>query len=243
MELPVDTAASGALPPERDRRTAGEWAIAVTMICSLVLAAGGGYVFYASIRPVSISTGYFAVVGDFPWLLAYLVLAATWVAGPAILLVLGLVHLLRQVRHRWWSAAGWIVALAANVPTGFLIMHGYRLLFSAYPTDSAGEPLGPSRWTPGGPYWLALAAAGGELAVGVILIALVNASPGKLPGGVRLSRDRARRWKALSKRIRQEGQEGHFLDPPGSAAIVEGHLVAVRVRKGESAAERTVDGR
>jgi len=55
----------------------------------------------------------------------------------------------------------------------------YRLLFSAYPADSAGEPLGPSRWAPGGPYWLALVAVAGELAVGAVLVALVNASPGK----------------------------------------------------------------
>ena len=179
--------------PERGRRGAGEWAIAVTMICSLVLASGGAIVFYASLWPVSIGTGYFAVVGDFPWLLAYLLLAAAWVAGPVILLVLGLVHLLRHARHRWWSAAGWIAALAAGVAAGFLIMHGYRLLFSAYPRDSAGEPLGPSRWAPREPYWLALVAAGGELAVGAILIALVKASLGMLPGGSRLSRTRA--WR------------------------------------------------
>jgi hypothetical protein len=174
MELPVDTTVSAALRPERGRRAAGEWAIAVTLICSLVLAAGGGYVFYASIRPVSIETGYGSVLFDWPWLLAFSILAATWVAGPVILLVLGLVQLLRQARHRWRSAAGWLVMLAADAALGFLILHGYRLLFSA------GEPLGPSRWAPAGPYWPALVAAGGELAVGAILIALASASARRL---------------------------------------------------------------
>jgi hypothetical protein len=179
MELPVETTVSRALPPERGRRAAGQWTIAVTIISSLVLAVGGGYVFYASIRPVSIAEGYGSVLFDFPWILAYCVLAAAWVGGPVILLVLGLTHLLRNARHRWRSAACWLIALAAGVAIGSLIMHGYRLLFSAYPADSAGEPLGPSRWAPGGPYWLALVAAAGELAVGAALVALVNASSGK----------------------------------------------------------------
>ena len=193
MELPVETTVSGALPPERGRRAVGEWTIAVTIICSLVLAAGGGYVFYASIRPISIEEGYGSVLFDFPWILAYWVLAAAWVGGPVILLVLGLIHLLRQPRHRWWSAAGWLIMLAAGSAIGFLTMHEYGLLFSAYPTDIAGEPLGPSRWAPGRPYWLALVTAGGELAVGAVLIALVNASSGKLPARFRLTRGRTRR--------------------------------------------------
>jgi hypothetical protein len=192
MELPADTTLSGALLPERGRRAASEWAIAVAISCSLVLAAGGGYVFYASIRPVSIPTDFFPIA-DLPWLTAFLLLAAAWVAGPVILLVLGLVHLLRHPRHRWWSAAGWLVALAGDIAIGFLVMHGYRLLFSAAPLDLDGTPLGPSRWAPAGPYWLALVASGGELAVGAVLIALASPLPGKLPGGFRLSRDRMRR--------------------------------------------------
>lgn len=135
MELPVDTTVSGALLPERGRWAAGEWAIAVAISCSLVLAAGGGYVFYASLRPISIAEGYGAVLFDFPWILAFLVLAAAWVAGPVILLVVGLVHLLRHARHRWWSAVGWLVAVAGDIAIGFLVMHGYRLLFSAAPLD------------------------------------------------------------------------------------------------------------
>jgi hypothetical protein len=195
MDLPVETAVSGALLQERGHGAAGEWAIAVTIIYSLVLAAGGGYVFYASIRPVSLQTGYAAdlVFFDLPWALAYLVLAAVWVAGPAILLVLGLVHLLRQARYRWWSVSGWLIVLAAGTAIGFLVLHDYHLLFSAAPTDSSGDPLGPSRWAPGGPFWRALATVGGELVVGAVLIALASASHGKQPGGFRLSRDRTRR--------------------------------------------------
>src|SRR5690242_15370262 len=193
VELPVDTTVSGALLPERGRRAVGEWASAAAISCSLVLAAGGGYVFYASIRPISIAEGYGAVFLDFPWIMVYLVLAAAWVVGPVILLVLGLVHLLRPARHRWWSAAGWLVAQAGDIAFGFLVMHGYRLLFSAAPLDLDRTPLGPSRWAPAGPYWLALVAAGGELAVGAVLIALVSPLSGKLPGGFRLPRDRMRR--------------------------------------------------
>jgi hypothetical protein len=171
MESPLETTVSRALPPERGRRSVAEWTIAVSISCSLVLAAGGGYVFYASMRPVSIAEGYGAVLLDFPWIMAGLVLVATWVGGPVILLVPGLIQLLRHARHRWRSAACWLIVLAADVATGFVILHGYRLLFFAYPTDIDGEPLGPSRWAPGGPYWLALLAAGGELALCAILIA------------------------------------------------------------------------
>jgi hypothetical protein len=39
------------------------------------------------------------------------------------------------------------------------------------------------------------------------------------------------------------GVIGDLLRTPGSAAVVEGHLVAVGVRERESAAERPVDGR
>lgn len=174
MELPAGVTALGASPPKLGRSAVGEAAVVAAATCSLVLAAGAGYVFCASIWPVSISTGYGAVFLDWPWVLAYLVLQAVWVAGPVILLVLGLVHLLRHARHRWRSAACWLVLLAAGAAVGFLVIHGYRLLFSAYPKAIAGEPLGPSRWAPGGPYWLALAAAAGELAVGAGLVALAS---------------------------------------------------------------------
>lgn len=143
--------------------------------------------FYASIRPVSVAEGYGAVMFDFPWMLAFLLLAAAWVGGLVAVLVLGLIHLLRHARQGWWSVACWLTLLAVDAAPGFLILHGYRLLFFAYPTDLSGEPLGPSRWAPSEPYWLALVAAAGELAAGAVLIAFINASDGKLPAGFRLA--------------------------------------------------------
>lgn len=137
--------------PSSTPSAAGEWAVAVAISYTLVLAAGGGYVFYASIWPVSIPTGYGAIFFDWPWILAYLVLLAVWAGGPAILLVLDLIHLLRHARHRWWSAACLLILLVAGVAIGFRIIHDYRLLLSAYPHDYAGEPLGPSRWAPARP--------------------------------------------------------------------------------------------
>jgi hypothetical protein len=200
MELPGEATVPGALPPGRGRSAVGEWTIVVTIICSLVLAAGAGYVFYASIWPVSIDEGYGSVFLDWPWLLAYLVLLAVWAAGPVALLVLGLIHLFRHARHRWRSAACWLVMLAAGAAVGFLIIRDYRLLFSAYPADPfSGEALGPSRWAPGGPYWPALVAAGGELAVAAVLIALVDVLPPSdlrkwLSAGVRAQRQRSSRF-------------------------------------------------
>jgi hypothetical protein len=188
MEMPPGAALPGALPPGQSQPVVEAWAAAVAISYSLVLATGGGYVFYASVRSVSFSADFFPL-SDLPWVLVLLVLGAAWVAGPVILLVLGLIHAFRQPRYRWRSAAGWMVALAAATAIGFLILHDFHLLFTAYPSDESGDPLGPSRWAPGGPYWPALAAAGGELAVGGILVALVSTRP----GGFRLARNRARR--------------------------------------------------
>jgi hypothetical protein len=42
---------------------------------------------------------------------------------------------------------------------------------------------------------------------------------------------------------RQAGAAAPKTRTPGSAAVVEGHLVAVGVRERESAAERPIDGR
>ena len=72
------------MTPASGGRAVGEWTAAAAVIYSLTLAAGAGYVFYASIRPVTIPTGYFAELADYPWLLAFLVLLAVWVAGPLV---------------------------------------------------------------------------------------------------------------------------------------------------------------
>lgn len=82
-----------------------EWTIAVSVVYSLILAAGGGYVFYASIRPVSIPTGYFSEFADGPWEVASVVLLAVWVLGPVMLLALG-IDLYLYNRLTTWFAVG-----------------------------------------------------------------------------------------------------------------------------------------
>ena len=47
MELPAEATVLTGSPTERGRKKVEEWTIAVTVGCSLILAAGGGYVFYA----------------------------------------------------------------------------------------------------------------------------------------------------------------------------------------------------
>jgi hypothetical protein len=161
--------------PEPDIGWTGAIALAVVLLYSLPFIAVGGYVFYASIRPVTLATGYGAGFLVFPWLLAWVLLLAAWVGGPAILLVSGLIHLLRHARHRWWSAASWLILLAAGAAVGYLIIHDYRLLFRAAPIGPDGSESGPSRWAPGAPYWQALFAAGGQLAVSAVMTAVITA--------------------------------------------------------------------
>jgi len=144
------------------------------ILYSLTLAAGAGCVFYASIRPVTVPAGYFSEVSS--WGLAELLIEVTWLAGPVALLIVGLIQLHRTARHRWWSAVAWVGTLAAGTAIGYLIMVDFGLLFTAYPSDAAGDPLGPSRWAPGTPYWQALIAMGGQLAVGAVMVALITAA-------------------------------------------------------------------
>jgi hypothetical protein len=166
------------MTPKPGDRALKAWTIAVSVVYSLILAAGGGYVFYASIRPVSIPAGYFAALADFPWLAGNLLLVAVLVLGPVMLLVLG-IDLRLRARITRWFVVGWLSALAGGTAIGLLIMHDFGLLFTTYPRDLDGSPLGPSRFDPGAPYWQALIAAGGELAVGAIMIVLVAALPRK----------------------------------------------------------------
>lgn len=91
------------------------------------------------------------------------------------LLILGLVHLHQRARIKWWSAVAWVGTVAAGMAIGVLIMHDFGLLFTAYPKDLDGSPLGPSRFAPATPYWQALIATGGQLAVGAVMIALISA--------------------------------------------------------------------
>lgn len=176
MELPGGTSAPAPSVPSPDIGWAGAFTLAFVISYSLTLAAGAGYVFYASIRPVSIPVGYGEPFIDFPWTAAGLLLAAAWLAGPVALLIAGLISLLHAAHRKWRSAAAWLGVLAAGTAIGTVIVHDYGLLFSAYPQDLDGSPLGPSRWAPGTPYWQDLIAAAGELAVGAVMIALIIAS-------------------------------------------------------------------
>lgn len=177
LELPVDEPVSAPSAKQADISWAGAVALAVVPVYSLTLAAGGGTVFYASIRPVTISTGYFAVFGDVPWIAAdLLILAACW-AGPVALLIAGLIHF----RRKWRLAVAWVGVVAAGTAISYVIFHDYRLLFTAYPQDDSGSPLGPSRWVPGSPYWQALAATISQCAIGVVMTALIAASARRDP--------------------------------------------------------------
>ena len=186
--FPVDAAVSRPGIPQPGGSAVKAWTIAACVVYSVALAAGGGYVFYASIRPVSIPTGYFAGIADFPWEAAYLLLGVVLVVGPVVLVALGIgLHLYARVK--WWFVIGWLGGLAGGTTTGLVIMRDFGLLFTSYPRDLDGSPLGPSRFDPGGPYWQALIAVGGELAIGAIMIALTAALSRKdalsvLPAGV-----------------------------------------------------------
>jgi hypothetical protein len=167
---------------------AAEWTAAIAICYSLLLAAGPVYVFYASFRPVSIAEGYGAAFLDYPWILAFLLLAAVWVIGGVLLLVLGLLSLRQRARFAWRLAGGWLCALTGSIAVGFAALHEFRLLFTAYQPDPIdGSPLGPSRFAPGAPYWPALLVAGAQFAICVVMIAL-NATwsrkprPGPEPG-------------------------------------------------------------
>lgn len=153
---------------------AGASALAFVILYTLPLAGGAGYVFYASIHPARIPVGDFSPVINLPWSAESLLIAAAWLLGPLPLLTAGLLHLIRDTRRKWWSAAAWVGALAAGTALGYVIWNEYGLLFSAYPQDIDGSPLGCcSRWAPGTPYWQALFAAGGQLAVGAVMTVLI----------------------------------------------------------------------
>jgi hypothetical protein len=168
--------------PQADIGWTGAVALAVVSLYSLTLVAGGGYVFYASIRPVSIAAGLGTPLTNFPWFAAALLILAAWAAGPVALLIAGLIHF----RRRWRLAVAWVGIVAASSAIGYVVFHGYRLLLTSYPRDFDGTALGPSRWAPGSPYWQALAATIGQLAVAVVMTALIAAAarrePSRVPG-------------------------------------------------------------
>ena len=179
MEFPADEPVSASPAPQPDIGWTGAVALALVLMNSLTLAAGGGYVFYASIRPVSIPMGFGTPLINLPWVAAALLILGAWLLGPAALLITGVIHLLRTARRR--AAVAWAGTLAAGTAIGYVIWHGYRLLLTAYPKDFDGSALGPSRWAPGAPYWPALIATVGQCAAGVIMTALITAPARRQP--------------------------------------------------------------
>ena len=176
MELPADSSETARSAPKPDIGWAGAIALGFALLYTLTLAAGGGYVFYASIRPVTLATGLGAGF-ELPWISAYLALLAAWLVGPAALLVIGLIHLLPAARRNWRLVMAWVGTLAAGTAIGYVIHHDYLLLFRSYPVcpDGSGDACGPSRWAPGAPYWQAVAATFAQLAVGFVMTALITA--------------------------------------------------------------------
>jgi hypothetical protein len=182
MNLPADSPVTASSAPEPDIGWAGTVTLAFVLLYTLTLAAGGGYVFYASIRPVTLATGLGAGF-ELPWILAYFALLAAWLVGAATLLVIGLIHLLPASRRKWWLVMAWVGTLAAGTAIGYVIHHDYLLLFRSYPvcTDGSGDACGSSRWAPGAPYWQAVVATLGQLAVGVVMTAVITAPARRKP--------------------------------------------------------------
>jgi hypothetical protein len=114
---------------------------------------------------------------DFPWFAVLLVLAITWLAVPVALLVLGLVHL-RQCAHlRWRPAVTWACAVAAGFAIGWVNLRDYAhwLAWARWIVTMQLPPYP----RPARPQWRPLIAAGGQLAAGAAMIALMVASARK----------------------------------------------------------------
>jgi hypothetical protein len=145
----------------------------VAAVYSLMLAACGGFVFYASVRPVPMPSGFL----DVPWFAVLLALAITWLAAPVALLALGLVHLRQGGRLRWRPAVTWACAVAAGFAIGWVNLHDYAH-WLAWARWIVTMQLAPYP-RPAGPQWRPLIAAGGQLAAGAAMIAVIAASARK----------------------------------------------------------------
>jgi hypothetical protein len=145
----------------------------VAAVYSLLLAACGGFVFYASVRPVPMPSG----VLDIPWFAVLLALAITWLAVPVALLALGLAYLRQGARLRWRLAVTWACAVAAGFAVGWVNLHDYAhwLAWARWIVTMQLPPYP----RPAGPQWRSLVAAGGQLAAGAAMIALIAASARK----------------------------------------------------------------
>jgi hypothetical protein len=144
---------------------------------SLTLAACGGFVFCTSIRPVSIAEGVF----DWPWVAAFTVVAVTWLVLPVPLLILGLVSLHHGRRLKWRLAAAWTIAVAVAVAIGYanVLDFGHWFSLNTHDIGWAPPPCSPSgsslscTSSDSQLDWPPLLAAGGELAAGAVMIALI----------------------------------------------------------------------
>lgn len=151
----MDASVTAPAAPESAGGSLGAEAITAAVAYSLVLAACGGVTFWASVSPAlapgSLGFGWAA-------LLAALLLAVRvmWVALPAVLLVLGLVHLRKGGRLGWLSAAAWVGAVAAAT------VAGWQNLYCLYQWNGVSAP-----------YWHALIAAAAQLAAGAAMIVLI----------------------------------------------------------------------
>jgi hypothetical protein len=163
VEFPDGTPAPGTLP--KPGGGVGAETIVVAAIYSLMMAASGGLVFYVSVRRISTPVDMGSAVPASSFFLAALAAAALlalnvmWLAVPAALLVLGLVHLRQSARLTWRPTVAWIGAVASSVAIGWLNIYFFNH-WDGY----------------GGPYWRALVAAIGQLAAGAAMIALIAAS-------------------------------------------------------------------
>jgi hypothetical protein len=164
VEFTDGTRVPGALAREPGGGVGVE-TIAVAAIYSLMMAALGGFVFYVSVRSVAtpLDTGSYVPARSF--VLAALVAAVLlalkvmWLAVPAALLVMGLMHLRQTACLTWRPTVAWIAAVAAGGAIGWLNIYFF------------------DHWDGhGGPYWPALIAAIGQLAAGCAMIALIAAS-------------------------------------------------------------------
>jgi hypothetical protein len=131
VEFTDGTPVPGALAREPGGGVAVE-TIVVAGIHSLMMAAFGGFVFYVSVRHISTSIDANSYVPASSFVLAapvaavLLALNVMWLAVPAALLVMGLMHLRQTTRLTWRPTVAWIGAVAASVAIGWLNIYFFN---------------------------------------------------------------------------------------------------------------------
>ena len=162
---PHARAPSRPLPANTGRSGVATETVTFAAIQSLLLAAGGGYVFCASVGAVPAPGGYF----DFSWTAAIVALAVVWLIAFAVLLVLGLVHTRNRTRRGPWLMVAWVIAVAASTAIGWWNIRYFALWVSA---NNNGIWQTTSR-----PDWHPLIAAAAQSATGAAMIALIALTP------------------------------------------------------------------